>query len=769
MQRVLVVLVLFFSCLSLRAADVSQIWETWVARSYVQQVVEGDQQLFVLADGALHSVNKSDRSVRLYDRTSGLSDVGITRIAWVAELKMLLIVYRSGMIDLLSSSGIESIAAIKHADHLPSKSMHDLLIVGHRAWLCSTYGIIQLNLEVASVEAMYLMGQPVESVALEGESVLWAVTEGGVLSGSLKANLQDPSAWTQIEPLGRGWKQLIATGNALYGICGGELLRIRPEIRTVVSGLRDVKRLYRSGDVLVAHSSGGLYSISGTEAQLLAEAQPEWLTGSLQRGALWLAQGSEGIVELRREGEAWRASTLSVPMDCPRDNNMYAMRYERGRLYIVSGGRDKDRFHNSGVVQIFDGRRWTALTNEDISPQSGINFRDPVDIIPHRDKKPQHYYVATWGEGLYEFDDGKLVARYDEENSALASALPGIKQFTRVGSLAYDAQGNLWMAQGLTKDSKGGSVVRLTPKGEWQAYDYGAIKASNSFHTHIALANGTKWLLDHHLSDHGEGVFVYNDRGTDDLADDAYAHYSSFREPNGKEINFSKLTAMVLDRSGALWFGSNIGFFYVQRPNVLPRPDRQPTAVRPVATNSEGSLYYVLDNVAITSIAVDRLNRKWVGTLNSGLYLLAEDGLKVLRHYTMVNSPLLDNYILSLAIDSVSGKLYIGTGMGLNVLDTASSEAGLGTKLHLIAYPNPLRPEYPDVITVEGVPAGATLHMSDAAGRLVHIGEAVDHRYQWSTYATDGRRLPSGVYTVVVYSQGGQRLGQLKVSIISND
>ncbi|KGN76968.1 hypothetical protein HR17_01395, partial [Porphyromonas gulae] len=122
-------------------------------------------------------------------------------------------------------------------------------------------------------------------------------------------------------------------------------------------------------------------------------------------------------------------------------------------------------------------------------------------------------------------------------------------------------------------------------------------------------------------------------------------------------------------------------------------------------------MFYVLDNVPITTIAVDAMNRKWLGTESNGLYLISEDGLQVLRHYHKDNSPLLDNRILSLAIDEGKGLLYIGTGFGLNVLETATSPENQTKRPSAIAYPNPLRPEHPDGITLEGLPAGANIHI----------------------------------------------------------
>lgn len=764
--------VAFFFCLfqallvlELRAKS---LWQTWVARYDVEQVIEADSHLFILANGALHSLNKVDYSIRLYDRSNGLSDVGISHIAWASEIKKLLIVYRSGMIDLLSSEDIEHIPALREAAHIPKKDIYAISIQGHRAWLSGACGIMQIDLARALVEGTYLVNSAIQFAAKTDGGQLIALLSGQIYEGRLSDNLQDPSAWRDRSELGDGWEQVFSSHGELIGLRRGQAVKIVNNEVQPIGDIGSVRQIHVLSDGVVLQTSDRLYHLVRDEMQLLSSVSARSLTGTLGRG-IWLAKGEAGLTLLRMKGDNWHESPIPDVQDAPRGNNMYAMRYHGGRLYVVGGGRDKDRFRIPGIIQIFDGKRWTSLLDKDIQAQTGKLFLDPVDIIPHRDGKPHHYYVATWGEGLYELEDGRVLARYDVDNSALVSAVPGSEGYTRVGSLCYDAQGNLWMAQGLTKDSGGGSVVRLSPSGQWQAFDYQPIKASNSFHTHIALPDGTKWLLDNHLADHGEGVFVYNDRGTDDLSDDVYAHYTSLRESSGKLITFSKVTAMAVDKKGSLWLGANIGFFYVQRPDELPRHDRAPIAVRPVATNDEGSSYYVLDNVTVSTIAVDALNRKWMGTAATGLYLLSEDGMTVLRHYTTENSPLLSNHILSLAVDEVGGRLFIGTPMGLNVLDTRTAREHISEQVKLVAYPNPLRPEYPNVITVEGLPAGSVIEVSDASGRLVHRDQTVDYAYEWPTYGRDGRRLPSGVYTIVVHSQEQKKLGQIKVSIVSND
>ena len=73
----------------------------------------------------------------------------------------------------------------------------------------------------------------------------------------------------------------------------------------------------------------------------------------------------------------------------------------------------------------------------------------------------------------------------------------------------------------------------------------------------------------------------------------------------------------------------------------------------------------MLETEYVTAIAIDGANRKWFGTDNSGVYLMSEDGLEELLHFTEDNSPLFSNSITSIAINHSNGEVFFGTDKGL--------------------------------------------------------------------------------------------------------
>lgn len=321
------------------------------------------------------------------------------------------------------------------------------------------------------------------------------------------------------------------------------------------------------------------------------------------------------------------------------------------------------------------------------------------------------------------------------------------------------------MGVALTAQSSGGSVVSLSPDGRWHYYDYMSVRPTNSWGPHINLPGGTRWLAEHQGAGNANGVLVYRDKGTPDLADDDERRYLGFTDSNGKPVTIARVSAMAVDLSGVLWLGTNIGYMSVLRPEVMPQSGRSPIVSRPIG-GSAPPYYYILENTAVTAIAVDALNRKWIGTERNGVYLISDNGKEVLRHYTTENSPLVSNGILSLAMDREGGTLYIGTAHGLNALYTGTSSADTSTQPSAIAYPNPLRPEAPDIITLTNLPADATIHISDVNGRVVHTAQSVGTEYIWNTYTSGGSRLPSGVYVARIYAPRGGTAQRINIAIL---
>ena len=175
----------------------------------------------------------------------------------------------------------------------------------------------------------------------------------------------------------------------------------------------------------------------------------------------------------------------------------------------------------------------------------------------------------------------------------------------------------------------------------------------------------------------------------------------------GKDLPGSRLQAVLADREGALWIGTNAGLarWFGGKLQLFPVTDPLATeSVLAIMEDREGNLWVGaesgglhilrdqrfrtigaregLSSDATTTVVEDNTGRLWVGTSGSGLNVFAHDATKASPVLTYsVRNGLLSDVILSLAA-APNGDLWVGTPDGLSrirrgVIDSFSSADGL--------------------------------------------------------------------------------------------
>lgn len=230
-------------------------------------------------------------------------------------------------------------------------------------------------------------------------------------------------------------------------------------------------------------------------------------------------------------------------------------------------------------------------------------------------------------------------------------------------------------------------------------------------------SNGYKWIN----SPYGSirGILVFDDKGTiDDTSDDEYRYYDIFVDSNGN-IDVSGYFCVTEDKNGQVWIGTNRG------PIICTnyRDINNLRCTRIIRTNEDGEPYYLLDGEQINAIAVDGGNRKWIATNSSGVFLVSEDGMETIANFTTANSPLPSNQINSLAINQITGEVFIGTEKGL-VSYMGDATEGSEDYSDIYAYPNPVRPEHNDRVTIVGLMADSNVKITDMKGNIVYQGKS---------------------------------------------
>ncbi|MBR3115219.1 MAG: Por secretion system protein, partial [Bacteroidaceae bacterium] len=281
---------------------------------------------------------------------------------------------------------------------------------------------------------------------------------------------------------------------------------------------------------------------------------------------------------------------------------------------------------------------------------------------------------------------------------------------------------------------------------------YEKLKGSPTFDHYLFDDRGWVWMTHRRWAGtYQAGIACLNYNGTlSNKADDQFNLCTTFTDQNGTTTQLSLLYHFALDHDGKLWIGTDQGVFVLEDPTTIFNTKQ--TFRRPLIPRNDGTNYadYLLDGVPVKCIVVDGANRKWMGTTNNGLYLVSEDGLEILEHFTAENSPLLSNTILSLALRPDNGLLMIGTDKGLNSYRGDATEPAEKLKeSNIKVFPNPVRPDFDGKIRITGFTADSDIKITTTTGLLVAQGTSLGGTFIWDGRNKAGDRVATGIYLVI--------------------
>ena len=265
--------------------------------------------------------------------------------------------------------------------------------------------------------------------------------------------------------------------------------------------------------------------------------------------------------------------------------------------------------------------------------------------------------------------------------------------------------------------------------------------------------NGYKWMifdLNH--------LVVYNDNKTPtNETDDNYRTITS-GIANGSLEGLP--TCVVEDLDGEIWIGTNAGFYVIYNPSdIFESGD---FSAQRIKIEQDGNVEYILGAEIITSITIDGGNRKWIGTKSSGVFVLSADGITQIHHFTTENSPILSNNIIDIAIDQLTGEVFMSTDKGLISFKGEATEGKITYK-DIYAYPNPVKPGYQGKIAITNLLENSDVKITDISGNVVFVTKSEGGQAIWNGNNLQGVRVNSGIYLVFAAGLEGRKKVATKI------
>jgi len=785
MKKTILILELLLLILSLPVT--SQVamgkWNTHFAYNSVSQIAQSDNKIYAISAGALFSIDKLDGNIEFYSKLSGLNDANISRIEFDGSNKQLLIIYKNGNIDILGAGGVTNIPDFYNKQMSTTKDVNQIQFYENKAFLSCNFGIIVLNMLKKEVSDTYYIGPNATEVKVLNTTInngtIYALTSSSIFKASVTdTHLINYEFWSTISDLpGSGDFQRISTfGGQLVLLRGGSLYKqdannlwtnvLPNSIVTDFKVTNVTLNIFTANTIYQINTNFEVSSI--TNVGIVSDAEYD-----AQNNTYYFAANSLGIIPYK-DGIAG----TPIKPEGPAVNSPWSMTFAGNKLFVVPGGRSSVQFNTPGAIMMYEKGIWTNILWKTIQDQTGQQFLDlmnvAVDLTDPKDlsePKYSHFFVTSFGSGLYEFKNNKFIQWYNTLNSTLETIVPNDPfNYTRLDGSILDAQGNLFMTNSYVSEG----IQVLLADGTWKKLYYSQASLLPTIGS-ILISNqnqNQKWVNSLRSK---PGLFIFDDGGSiSDQSNDKSVFIFPFIFPEQDNNGQTKLVSvypnlvncMAQDKNGVIWVGTDIGpFLYSNLTNVF-NSDYTCSRVKIPRNDSTNLADYLLVSENIQAIAIDGANRKWIGTKSSGVYLMSENGQQTIQHFTVSNSPLLSNNIMSLAINPLTGEVFFGTDQGIVSYQSDASEAG-NTFGDVYAYPNPVRQGFTGVITITGLIDKTQVKISDINGHLVCETVSNGSIATWDGKDVHGRKVSTGIYLAICVNTDGTQSTITKILIIN--
>jgi len=772
-------LLLAITTASLQAQS-AENWESYSSLRPVKFIDEdASGRIWTTTEGGLFSIVNGEPDA-VFTRTEGLYRLNPSAMVYHEATDKIWIGYDDGMLESFDPDTelFQLDDAIFRATQFTRRGIMNIRTAGDRLYIATNFGVVvydatrRIVLDTYANLGSFPSGTNVNDLAISG-TTLYVATDAGIAIGDFSQNdLVNPAAWTNtvhtdflqnsvVNAIAYFRNRIYASiglGNFIYSNNTWESINDYPSAVTRF-------RLSRTGNSLLSIAPSFVRIVNNDGVASPVTIPPNTIVRDMylddtQGDQIYLGTGNAGLFNLSN-----RSDSQPIPLSPsgPYLNLFSGLRVIDGVL--ISGtsavpGRFASTVFNTGYVIRKDGE-WI---NRNLDTDAGMNQFNANSYYVSAGTK-DHYFFGSWGDAIVMHDvatDATTVYNNDSDAPINPSVPPN---FTVVPGMDVDNSGNLWFSVFLGNPN---TLYQFNPTTKtFRGFPrYQLVSVSEHYFGMMVDSFDQKWIPLVDGSQNGRGLLVLNQGNLDSASDDTgvVLNQSSNNLPN------NKVQTLILDKRGEVWVGTAEGiarFLFPDRVIIGNAADRQAERLR-IRNELTGDITFFLNRTSINTIAVNAANEKWIGTQGDGVYHIREEGglVTILKHFTSSNSPLPSNNITSVAIDDLTGNVYIATDVGLlSYMDVVT--AGVREMDKLKVYPNPyVYDRNSGSIIIDGLSDETSINILTTDGKLVQRLDVRGGRASWNALDQSGNRLSTGVYTVIAVQSDGNQKGMGKVVIV---
>lgn len=789
-----------------RAGLATGSWKQYPVHGSVTSLVDTHDAVWYVTGGCVYRYDKSADETRFFESGRVLSDNSALFLRYSHEHDIIAVAYESGNIDYIYPDGkIVNLSDIKDTQANITKTINDIVFDGDDMYVAMASGIVLYNVPRAEVIQSGIYDMNVQTVIPTPEYIFFPVSTSSAATDWMDTMYRIPRtkslhrpencemvnrfwcAFSHPEPLDeerRNWAMARAgrLGYAVFNADGSWSGKYDLPHNGNIVRVKEVTRSAADGVVRFLDLTGQIGHFTDNSSFVIDATLPESFKGNLMSAydglkSVWLADingvgnyriDNDGLTVLRDKGVSSDAITFSQVC------NFFPTTNDPSSFYIANLGLTANhpvtannystrqlslnRITPSGITNIDPVNNFPSVTAAGASALQnlGPHIFAPTQIAEDPDVKGR-LFIGSGDEGVYVVEDDRVVVHFNSSNSPLRLYA---NWFYGVTGVSIDQEGNLWVGF-QNNDASAYSIIMLPASvrkrndlstvtaADWKTVGYeGAIGARDIQFLHCKHSP-MRFIID---SLYEGSLLAINTNSTPgNTGDDKYTIWKSLSDQDGRQFHPLFRYCMIEDNRGHVWIGTSSGVIAITSPTRAVGSDMQVQRIKVPRTDGSGLADYLLDGETITAMTVDNSNRKWIGTAVSGLFLVSEDGDRIISNFTTDNSPLPSNCITALWADPTSSSIMIGTLAGLYEYSSTSGPANDDFK-DVYAYPNPVTPDYSGWITIAGLMNNSLVKIMDSAMHLVYQTTSEGGMAMWDGCNLNGARVRSGVYYVLASS-----------------
>lgn len=760
---------LYFS-LNAQVSNDLGVWVDHLPYSTGIDVEEFNDRAYVATQQALFIYNLEDKSISRVSKVNGLSDVGLTDIAYSEKHRLLLIGYENGNLDIYDNGEVRNYPDIRLSGNYSGlKRINHIHIKNDIAYIATNFGILAYSIPQELILDTYIIGPDGGILGVEetssSDDTLYAATEEGLYKAALADAKFFFQNWFQDAHITRAIDHVAYFNDSVF-----VNINVPPNKDTIkyqnngswdrmtIAEIADNRALRTSKGALIVVNNFSARAYDKTFTQVGAFNFSEGFIGDSlynpQNAVIgtspenfYVASGGRGLYYM------YQIFAIPVTPNSPPFKGIQNMAVYDGQLFVSPGGYDAvgtPQFNNAGFYQL-DDFDWTHFTVNEIG-----GYKDIIDVVADP-AEPSRLYASSYGTGVVELArNGNELTEVRLINEANTNgALPSIggNGDHRAADLDIDPDGNVWFGNSLTDRPLG--VIR--PDGSVESFSLGAVGSGANILKIMATTQNQVWL-----QSRNSGIIVAQ------ITDGAVSDVRKLGSSEGSgNLPSETVLSFAEDQDGEIWIGTNEGLAVLFSPENIFEPNRSYDAsIIVIDEDGDGNGERVLGSESISDIKVDGSNKKWFATTNSGVFYTSENGREQLARFSKENSPLPSNNIIAVAIDPTTGMVYFGSDQGIVSFQGQATE-GVETMTDVFAYPNPVKPGYEGPILIRGLVTNAQVKITDIEGNLVFETVAEGGQAIWSGRRFDGQRVKSGVYLAYITDDLGANTEVTKILVVN--